>query len=263
MQDLTVSIIQTNLVWKDKMVNLASLKNKIGGLSQETDLIVLPEMFNTGFVTEPEDVAETMNASTIDWMREMAGQKECVVTGSLIIREEDGYFNRLIWMQQDGSLQYYNKRHLFSLAGENEKFSQGKEHLVVEIKGWKVMPMICYDLRFPVWSKNRMDGDEYLYDCLIYIANWPSARNHAWKSLLIARAIENLSFAIGVNRTGIDGTGKAYTGDSAVIDPLGHKVAVTEPSEETIITTTLSGSALIEVRKKIPFGDDWDRFRIQ
>jgi len=263
MQDLTLTIIQTDLVWKDPNANLNKLKSKVDNLSQHTDLVVLPEMFNTGFVTEAEDVSEAMDGPTVDWMKELAMAKACAVTGSLIIREGDSYFNRLIWMEQDGSFQYYDKRHLFSLAGEHEKFTQGNRQLIVKIKGWKVMPLVCYDLRFPVWSKNRMDGEEYHYDCLLYMANWPSTRNHAWKSLLIARAIENLSYTIGVNRIGIDGTGKNYTGDSAIIDALGHKVAVAEASKEEMITASLSGSDLLKVRKTIPFGFDWDEFRIQ
>jgi len=262
MQDLTTTIIQTNLAWKDRDANLVFFEKKISGLEEHTDLVILPEMFNTGFVTEPEDVAETMDGHSIGWMKRMAAASGITITGSLIIREDKRFYNRLIWMRPDGSYDCYDKRHLFSLAGEDEKFSQGKEQLIVEIKGWKIMPMICYDLRFPVWSKNRMEGDKYMYDCVLYMANWPSTRNHAWKSLLVARAIENLSYSIGVNRIGIDGTGKDYTGDSAVIDPLGHHVVVAVPSQEAVLTATLSVDLLRDIRKKIPFGMDWDGFEI-
>jgi len=262
MQDLIVTIVQTDLAWKDKTKNLSGIEAKLVGHNEETDLIVLPEMFNTGFVVEPDDVAENMDANTVGWMKRISLEKKCVVIGSLIIKDKVKYYNRLIWMRPDGSFLYYDKRHLFSLAGEHEKFTQGNEHLIVDLNGWKIMPMICYDLRFPVWSKNRMKGDTYQYDCLIYIANWPSPRNFAWKSLLKARAIENLSYLIGVNRVGIDGTGKNYTGDSAVIKPSGEKITEADPDKETIITVTLSHSELAVYRKKLPFGKDWDTFLI-
>jgi predicted amidohydrolase len=258
MQDLTVSLVQADLAWKDQEANLQRFTSVLDGIGDNPELIVLPEMFPTGFVVDPEGYAETMDGHSIGWLREQSKQRSCVITGSVIIREGDGFYNRLIWMRPDGTFSFYDKRHLFSLANEHRKFSKGKERIITELHGWRFLPLICYDLRFPVWSRNRFTGGSYEYDCLVYIANWPSPRNHAWKSLLVGRAIENLSYVIGVNRVGQDGNGQNHTGDSAVVDPMGNALAAIAPGQESVATVRLSAAMLSQTRSKLGFGQDWD-----
>jgi predicted amidohydrolase len=212
---LSFSIIQTNLFWEDKGANLTHLEQKIMGIESYTEIIVLPEMFSTGFSMQPEIHAETMDGPTIDWMRRLSETKKAIITGSLIIKEEDKFYNRLIWMLPNGELGYYDKRHLFAFAGEDQHYTAGNKRLIASVKGWKINLQICYDLRFPVWAR-QTKGTESEYDVLLYVANWPEKRNHAWKTLLTARAIENQCVTIGVNRVGLDGNNNAHSGDSLI-----------------------------------------------
>jgi len=217
---LRVTMIQAELAWQDPAANRAVFASHFRGLAGHTDLIVLPEMFSTGFSMEAERLAETMDGPTVGWLREQAVALGCAITGSLIILEEGRYYNRLVWAGPDGALQHYDKRHLFRTAEEQRHFAAGSRRLTLEHRGWRICPLVCYDLRFPVWSRNRGD-----YDLLIYVANWPARRTSAWRTLLRARAIENVSYVVGVNRIGRDGNGATYTGDSVAVDFLGQPLA--------------------------------------
>ncbi len=258
MSTLSITILQTNLFWEDKGANLDLLTKKIGSIEAYTEVIVLPEMFSTGFSMQPEKFAENMDGPTVDWMRRMAVEKKAIITGSLIIKEEEKYYNRLIWMLPNGTLGYYDKRHLFAFAGEDQYYSAGNKRLIASVKGWKINLQICYDLRFPVWA--RQQGEEY--DVLLYVANWPEKRNHAWKTLLTARAIENQCISIGVNRVGLDGNNIAHSGDSLIIGPLGE-VLYHCAYEEDVFTITLQKEELTNARTQFPFWKDADFFHIQ
>ncbi|HLP53211.1 MAG TPA: amidohydrolase [Chitinophagales bacterium] len=260
MNNLRISLIQSYLHWENIPANLAMFSEKIDTL-QPTDLIILPEMFSTGFSMNAQQLAEEMHGQSVQWMQKIARQKQCAVTGSLIITEEDSYYNRLVWVNPDGSVQTYDKRHLFSLSDEPKVFSPGSERLIVELKGWKICPLVCYDLRFPVWSRNGLNSEtgEPQYDLLVYVANWPERRSHAWKSLLTARAIENQSYVVGVNRVGADASGINHTGDSMVIDALG-KTIYHKADEEDIFTCELSYEELKKLRSQLPFLKDADAF---
>ncbi|TRX51625.1 amidohydrolase [Fulvivirga sp. M361] len=262
-QDLNVTLIQTRLHWQNIGANLAMLEEKIWQIEGGTDLIVLPEMFNTGFSMEVEQLSEPMNLTTFKWMKQMAAQTKAVVTGSFIVRDKDQYYNRLIWMQPDGEFQVYDKRHLFRMAKEDEQFNSGQQRVVCEWKGWKVCPLICYDLRFPVWSRNfSSDAANPLeYDVLIYVANWPAARVNAWDTLLKARALENLCFTVGVNRVGEDGNNIAYNGYSQVVDPKGNDLCNFQ-EVEVVHTVSLSKNYLTRFREKFPTYLDADKFKI-
>lgn len=261
MQDLRITTLQTPLHWQDKQANLAMLEEKIWQIDEETDILVLPEMFNTGFSMQAEKLAEPMNLHTFKWMRQMAEQKKAVVTGSYIVNDGGKYFNRLIWMQPDGNYSTYDKRHLFRMAEEDAHYSPGTNQLIVEWKGWKIKPLVCYDLRFPVWCRNNSDGDEMAYDAILFVANWPAARVNAWDALLKARAIENLSYCIGVNRIGDDGNGIPHNGHSAVYNPKGEVIYFADDKEE-INTVALSKEELVAFRKKFPAYLDADNFSI-
>ena len=220
-------------------------------------------MFNTGFTMAATKNAEPMNGKTMDWISKMARVNHCVICGSLIIEEEKKYYNRLIWMRPDGRYDYYDKRHLFRMGDEHNHFSSGTKKLIVDLNGWKISPLICYDLRFPVWSKNTYTDGRYEYDLLIFVANWPAVRIAAWASLIKGRAIENLAYAAGVNRTGTDGRGYEYSGGSMVAAPWGEVIAGAESSKEQILHITLDPSALQEIRDKIGVGKGWDEFEIK
>ncbi len=258
MQDLRVTIIQSPLHWKSISANLAMFEEKIWQIDQETDLIILPEMFNTGFTMDVEELAEPMNFITFKWMKQMAAQTKAVLTGSFIVKENNRFYNRLIWMQPDGTWNSYDKRHLFRMANEHEYFDSGEKKIIQLLKGWRICPLICYDLRFPVWARNN---DREKYDLLIYAANWPSPRVKAWDTLLSARAIENLSYCIGVNRIGKDGNGIKYSGHSAAYDAKGNTLTFLADTED-IETLQLSASSLIQVREKFPTHLDADDFTI-
>ncbi len=264
-QPLTITLIQTALHWEDKAANLAMLEQKIMSLEEKTELVVLPEMFSTGFSMKPGQFAETMDGETVRWMKKLAQQKRIILTGSLIIEEDDNYYNRLIWMLPNGSYGCYNKRHLFGYAGEDEHYTPGSKRMITSVKGWKINTQVCYDLRFPVWARQSSINDkneEAEYDMLLYVANWPERRNSAWQTLLAARAIENQCYVVGVNRVGDDGNGIYHCGNSTVIDPLGN-ILYCKANDEDIFTITLHKKDLTDIRHKFPFLPDRDQFIIQ
>ncbi len=258
MKDLKIALIQTSLIWENHEANLLLFEEQLSKVS-EADLIVLPEMFTTGFSMEPARLAEKMEGKTIQWLTQKAKEKNAVITGSFIAEENGKYFNRLIWVRADGSFETYDKRHLFRMAGENNFYSEGKKKLIIELKGWKICPLICYDLRFPVWSRNA----NHQYDVLLYTANWPAARSYAWKSLLIARAIENQSYVLGLNRVGVDGKNLEYSGDSSVIDFTGKYLIEASAAVDQIISYSLNYEALQNFRKAFPANLDADDFEIK
>lgn len=263
MSDLTVAILQANLHWENVDANLAMFEEQIWSINEPVDLIVLPEMFNTGFSMTPKKLAEVPGLKTHKWLLQMANQKKALVGGSYIVQEGTDYFNRFFVALPDGAFQTYDKRHLFSLAKEEMFFKGGTERLIVEYKGWKICPLVCYDLRFPAWSKNKFHhaSDTFDYDLLIYVASWPKPRVNAWDTLLQARAIENQSYTIGCNRIGEDGNGYAYVGHSGVYDYLGNQMDFKD-NQEGIIIQNLSKTSQDEFRTKFPFVADSDDFVI-
>jgi predicted amidohydrolase len=262
MPSLSVTLIQTALFWEDKAANLRMFEEKIRAIENRMELVVLPEMFSTGFSMEPQKLAETMEGDTVNWMKEVAAENKIILTGSVIIEAEGKYYNRLIWMQPDGVYGYYDKRHLFAFAGEDQFYAPGAKRLITSVKGWKVNLQVCYDLRFPVWARQSPHEEgEAEYDLLLYVANWPERRNRAWKTLLCARAIENQCYVVGVNRVGNDNNGLNYCGDSMVIDPMGE-VLYHKANEEDIFTIILEKEKLADTRKKLPFLKDGDGFHI-
>jgi len=260
MSTLTITLIQTTLYWEDRSSNLAMFEKKIMGISERTELVVLPEMFSTGFSMQPAKLAETMDGPTVAWMKEIAARKKVIITGSVIIKENDQYFNRLLWVLPDGNLGYYDKRHRFAFAGEDNEYTAGNKRLIARVKGWRINLQVCYDLRFPVWARQNAGGEPE-YDLLLYVANWPERRVHAWKTLLTARAIENQCFVVGVNRVGDDGNGIYHNGNSMVIDPLGE-VLYQKINDEDIHTITLEKETVENVRSRFPFWKDADEFKI-
>ncbi|MBS1509442.1 MAG: amidohydrolase [Bacteroidetes bacterium] len=262
MSTLTITTIQTNLYWEDKAANLSMLQEKINSLSSKTEIVILPEMFTTGFSMRADALAETMEGETVEWMKMVSNRYNIILTGSAIIEDEGKYYNRLIWMLPNGQYGYYNKRHLFAYAEEDQHYSAGNKRLIASVKGWKINLLVCYDLRFPVWSRQKSEEGEPEYDVLIYVANWPERRSHAWKTLLCARAIENQCYVVGVNRVGDDDKNIHYSGNTLVIDPMGQ-VLYHMAEEEDINTITLSKDKLNEVRMKFPFLRDADDFMIQ
>lgn len=268
MSSLRFTLIQTSLHWEDKSSNLRMLEEKIRAIGEKTEVVVLPEMFSTGFSMKPEMLAETMEGETLQWMKRIAGEKKVILTGSLIIEEGGNYYNRLVWMLPNGQCGYYDKRHRFAFAGEDQHYTAGTKRVIASVKGWRVNLQVCYDLRFPVWARQsplhpveRGGGEEAEYDLLLYVANWPERRSHAWKTLLQARAIENQCYVIGVNRVGNDGNGIYHSGDSMVVDPLGE-VLYTKKDEEAIHTIMLDKTHLQTIREKLPFLRDADQFKI-
>jgi omega-amidase len=263
MQDLRVAFIQSPLHWHDKGANLAMFEEKIWGLDQKVDLIVLPEMFTTGFTMEVAAMAEPMNLTGTKWLKQMASQTKAVVTGSMIINENGKFYNRLIWAQPDGKILTYDKRHLFRMANEDHFFDMGMKREIFSCKGWNILPQICYDLRFPVWNRNRANKEGVMeYDLCFYIASWPAPRASAWDILLPARAVENLCYSLGVNRIGTDGNDIAYVGHSALYDFKGNKVADAREDEKHVVVT-LSFSELQAYRNKFPAWKDADYFQIE
>tara|TARA_B100000809_G_scaffold266826_1_gene331955 strand:- start:38 stop:823 length:786 start_codon:yes stop_codon:yes gene_type:complete len=260
--NLKVNIIQSELHWENVDQNLEMFAQKIEAISTPTDIIVLPEMFNTGFSMDSSELAEKMDGKTVAWMKDQAAKSNSVITGSLIIKENGNYYNRLIWAQPDSELYTYDKRHLFRMAGENNHFAAGEKRLVVSYKGWRICPLICYDLRFPVWSRNTDDNETPAYDCLIYVANWPAVRKQPWSKLLEARAIENQCYVIGVNRVGEDGKGIAYSGNSVVVNPKGDVISSIPENADTTESVDLSLAELNEFREKFPVSLDGDDFTL-
>lgn len=262
MAALTITTIQSNLLWEEKSANLDMLEQKISDINEKTEVVILPEMFSTGFSMQPERLAETMDGETMQWLKRVSRENGIIITGSIIIEEGDRYFNRLVWMLPNGQYGQYDKRHLFAYAEEDKHYSPGSKRLIASVKGWKINLQVCYDLRFPVWARQQVNEDGPEYDVLIYVANWPERRNHAWKTLLCARAIENQCYVVGVNRVGIDGNNIYHSGNSLVIDPLGQ-VLYHMADDEDVFTITLQKERLEEVREKFPFWKDSDSFRIQ
>ncbi len=255
MENLKIHLIQTQLFWEDISSNLEMFNQKLKGIS-DSDLIVLPEMFTTGFSMKAETLSEEMGGRTFLWMQEKAKELNAVITGSIIIKDNGFYYNRLIWMNPEGTFECYDKRHLFTLAKEDQTYSAGTKRLVVELKGWKICPLICYDLRFPVWSRNTED-----FDILLYTANFPAKRRYAWRQLLRARSIENQCYTLGINVVGKDGNDFEYSGDTSIIDPYG-KLLKEITDKEGIVFMDLEYETISKIRKQIPFLNDRDSFRI-
>jgi omega-amidase len=264
MQDLKITLIQSDLHWEDTEANLAMFEEKVWQIGNTTDVIVLPEMFTTGFTMAAGKLAEHMNMRTFKWMKQMADQTGALMLGSYIVTVHGRHFNRLLWMEPGGHFKTYDKRHLFRMANEHKIFAPGESLLIAPWKGWKICPLICYDLRFPVWSRNRWDAQakKLSYDVLVYVANWPTARIDAWNALLKARAIENLSYVVGVNRIGQDGNGIEYNGNSAIISPKGEAIYSNEGTE-SVRTIELSSNSLEAFRDRFPAWQDADGFDIE
>ena len=258
MSNISITIIQTDLQWEDKTANLQMLKNKIDSIEEKSQVVVLPEMFSTGFSMRPQLLAESMDGETIQWMKQVAAENKIILTGSLIIKEDENYFNRLLWVLPSGEIGHYDKRHLFAYGEEDKFYTVGKKRLIASVNGWKINLQVCYDLRFPVCARQQMPDE---YDLLIYVANWPEKRIHAWKTLLCARAIENQCYVVGVNRVGNDGHNIYHSGNSLVIDPLGE-VLYHMADVEDIFTITLEREKLDEVRARFPFWRDSDNFNL-
>ncbi|MEO9966056.1 MAG: amidohydrolase [Reichenbachiella sp.] len=264
MSDLTIAVIQSDLHWENIDANLAMFEEKIWSITEPIDVIVLPEMFNTGFSMSSKSMAEVPGLKTHKWLIQMAAQKQALIGGSYMIKEGQDYHNRFFAAFPDGTFQVYDKRHLFTLAKEDQHFKEGSERIIVQYKGWKICPLVCYDLRFPVWSKNNYDRrtKEYDYDLLIYIASWPKPRINAWDTLLQARAIENQSYTIGCNRVGQDGNGYEYVGHSGIYNYLGEGLAFID-NKEDIILHKLEKSPQDEFRSKYSFLADSDNFTLE
>lgn len=257
MKTLKITTFQSYLFWENIDKNLQNLGLRLNSIREKTDLIILPEMFSTGFSMNPSKLAEEMGGKTMKWMHDQARKFDSVVTGSIIIKESDKYYNRLIWMRPDGSHEQYDKRHLFGFGEEDQHYTAGTKKLFVELNGWKICPVICYDLRFPVWLRNNNEE----YDLLLIVANWPERRSLHWRSLIPARAIENQSFVVAVNRVGHDGNEVFHSGDSMCIDPNG-KVIYYKPNDEDLYTFTINKNDLIQARSNFPFLKDADSFHL-
>jgi omega-amidase len=260
--ELLVSLVQNDIMWESTDYNLSKYSDLIAPLKNKTDLIVLPEMFTTGFSMNTGMLAESPGGRTMQWMARKAEELQCVLTGSIIISQGGSYYNSLIWMRPDGSFSRYDKKHLFRLGREDLFYSPGKDRLVTEIRGWNILPVICYDLRFPVWTRNHYTGLRYEYDVMICVANWPAVRQRVWSVLLSARAIENQAFVIGVNRTGTDGNGIYHSGNSMVAGPAGDILAECDKDKIMIRSVRLSVSDLKGERDRLQAGEDWDQFEI-
>ncbi len=252
---MRITLLQTNLHWEDPVANRKMFSTKFTNLIGKTDLVVIPEMFTTGFSMRSKELAETMDGPTVMWLREEAAKIGAVITGSMIIKKEDQFFNRLLWVTPTGEIAHYDKKHLFTLAGEHEYFTPGSERLLIEYMGWKICSLICYDLRFPEWARNKEN-----YDLLIYVASWPDRRRDAWRTLLKARAIENQCYTIGVNRVGEDGSELSYAGDSTIVDFAGRSLLAAEKIEGAF-TATISLSERQAFMDKLPFLADQDGFK--
>ncbi len=254
---LNISLIQADIVWEDKAANLVQYEQYIAGIQEKREVVVLPEMFSTGFSMNTHALGETMDGPTVQWMKNMAAKYRCILTGSLIIQDGENYHNRLLWVQPDGVVGHYDKRHLFAYGDEHNHFTAGGKRLITSVKGFRICPMVCYDLRFPVWARNLGDA----YDVLLYVANWPDRRSLAWKTLLQARAIENQCYVVGVNRVGTDIKGLNYSGDSSVFGPLGEMIWQ-ESNKAVVQTVTLEKDILLKTREQLPFLNDADKFVI-
>ncbi|WP_298507997.1 amidohydrolase [uncultured Kordia sp.] len=256
-QELKVALVQTNLIWEHPVQNRAQLSEKINAITEAVDIIVLPEMFTSGFTMNPEAVAETMDGESIAWLQKLAKAKNAAITGSLVISENGNHYNRSVFVQPSGVIETYDKKHTFTLAGEHTVYKAGTEKTIIHYKGWKICSLICYDLRFPVWARNVED-----YDVLLYVANWPKPRVSAWDALLEARAIENMSYCIGVNRVGLDANSLEYCGHSAAYDVLGKQLTNIAPNKEETAIVTLTKEHIATYRNKLKFLNDKDAFTL-
>ncbi len=263
MQDLKILGLQSDLVWENPKANRLAFEEKIHEKFDAHNLIILPETFTTGFPVDPIKHHEEINGPTLKWMQEIAFDLSTTICGSFLLKSETGFSNSLFWVSPDGSFERYDKRHVFSMGGENERIKAGEKQLIVELNGWKIRPMICYDLRFPVWSKNKYSDGNFEYDLAIYVANWPAVRTYPWRQLLIARAIENMAYVIGINRVGTDGPGNDYSGNSMFIDAKGSVLEEAPDGVENAISINLSAKEIIAFRKKFNVGLDWDGFEIE
>lgn len=259
---MRIAIVQAELSWEDNDKNLAHFSTLLDGVS-DIDMFVLPEMFNSGFTMKSDEVGQPMNGKAVSWMQKMANEKDAVFVASLIITENNNRYNRLIWAAPSGNVETYDKKHLFRMANEHDHFTSGTNRIIIEYKGMRFCPQICYDLRFPIWSRNSNGkSKEPVYDCLIYVANWPKVRSDAWTSLLKARAIENQAYVVGVNRVGVDGNGIEYSGDSRIYSPKGVRLDKVPSSKEIVDIVTINLEALTEFREKFPVSDDGDLFKL-
>ena len=253
---MKIALFQTNLIWENPEANRTFIEENFINETEFFDLFVLPEMFTTGFTMNPEYVAETMQGETISWMKSLALKKDCAVCGSLVISENNSFYNRFVFVHPNGKIDFYNKRHLFSLAGEHQKYSKGTEKVIIDYKGWKICPQVCYDLRFPAFSRNHEN-----YDLLLYVANWPKPRTNAWNILLKARAVENMCFVVGVNRIGFDENNHEYIGHSQIIDELGNQT-LDAKEKQGVFIIELDRNKMLETRNKLNFLNDKDEFEI-
>jgi predicted amidohydrolase len=253
---MKIALIQSDLVWENPKANRVRFEEKINGIKDSVDLIVLPEMFSTGFTMNPSAVAETMQGETVVWMQTLAKARNMAIIGSIVIEEKGNFYNRMLFVFPSGNIQFYDKRHLFTLAGEDKIYTAGHQKLIVDYLGWKICPMVCYDLRFPVFSRNVEN-----YDLLLYVASWPEKRVNAWDVLLKARAIENMSYNIGVNRIGVDANGHHYSGHSQLVDYLGDYL-VAPDEKENVFVVELNKEKMIIARQKLGFLNDKDNFQI-
>lgn len=262
MNNLNITLIQADLRWQDRQGNLEHFGELLQEVPAGTDLILLPETFNTAFPVDPVKFAETPDGPTMNWLKEKAQALHAVICGTFLLEVDGHYHNSLVWMRPDGSFELYHKRHTFTLGGETPPVERGSEPLVVELNGWRIKPMVCYDIRFPVWSKNRYQNGQYDYDLGIYLANFPSSRIFVWDTLLMARAIENQAYFIGVNRIGDDPEGVHYSGDSQIINPKGEVICMARSDMEAVVPFTLDYEKLHSFREKFPVGRDWDNYQL-
>jgi len=257
-QDLHIALFQLNLVWENPTDNRAIIDKWFQKVSNSTDIVFLPEMFNTGFSMNVSELAEPMNGETVQWMKKCCAEYKFALCGSLIIQEKGQYFNRLVFVEPSGQVHFYNKRHLFTMGNEESHFQQGTERLIIHFKGWRICPLICYDVRFPVWSRNNNE-----YDILVYVANWPHNRDEVWNTLLKSRAIENQSYVVGVNRVGVDGQMIHYIGNSQIINAKGNRITDSNEGEEGIVSAEISMAELVKFRTAFPVLNDADSFYLK
>ena len=263
MPNLHLAYIQADLAFEDKLANFRHFDELLAQVRPQTDLILLPETFSTGFPVDPKDFAETAEGPTMQWLRACAQAKSAVVCATFPLEVEGSYYNSLVWMRPDGTFELYFKRHTFTMGGEDKLVRRGEHQLTVTLKGWRVKPMVCYDIRFPVWARNRYAEGQYEYDLGLYLANFPDSRMNVWNTLLPARAIENQAYFIGVNRVGEDPNGLRYSGESQVVNARGEVVSKAEAYQEAVCHCTLDHASLLRFREKFPLGSDWDSFDIR
>ena len=259
---LHITIIQADLQWQDKQVNLEHFSKLLKEVPVETDLVLLPETFNTAFSVDPARFAETPDGPTMQWMKQKAQELNAVICGTMLLNLDGHYHNSLVWMRPDGSYELYHKRHTFAIGGETEPIERGVKPLIVELNGWRIKPMVCYDIRFPVWSRNRFENGQFEYDLGIYLANFPAPRINVWETLLQARAIENQAYFIGVNRVGDDPEGVHYSGCSQVLNAKGEVISMAKTGMEAVVPCVLDYDKLQGFREKFPVGKDWDSFQL-